>query len=413
MSSNRHLPLLRLLRRIVAWGACCIVFPAATAGESNSAEGRVLLKEGAFAAGMEALSVGMPDSLNSSNAAIEPATSDPGKGGEFLAVPIPRVDPALGSGLVGTAAYIFKLDPEDKQSPPSVIGAAAMLMDSGSWGGGFGGKLYLREDRFRVMAGAVYADLRYNLVAASDGDGNQLTLPLSQEAYGGLAHAQIRVAPNTYVGARVQLGQLGTSLRGESVPELPESVIDSIGTDFQVNSLGPSLAYDTRNSSYYPRDGIAIDAGIDIYFGAIGSEISFRHYDLNYRQYLPVRERDVLAWQAYICAADGNPPFFLQCQVGPNSLLRGYSFGEYRGDAMAAAQAEYRWAVHPRWIIAAFAGVAQVAPRFGDFNFDQNLYSGGVGLRFVVEPKNRVTLRVDYAVGEDEDAVYVSVGEAF
>jgi hypothetical protein len=59
---------------------------------------------------------------------------------------------------------------------------------------------------------------------------------------------------------------------------------------------------------------------------------------------------------------------------------------------MAAAQAEYRWQVRPRWILAMF---------------------GGVGLRSVVEPKNGVTLRVDYGVGKDEGALNVSVGEAF
>jgi outer membrane protein assembly factor BamA len=262
------------------------------------------------------------------------------------------------------------------------------------------------------MAGAVYADLRYDLIAASD-SGAQLSVPLSQEAYGGLAHTQLRVARNTYVGARIQLGKLGTALRGDSIPNLPDSVQDEIGVVLQVNSLGPTVAFDTRDSSYYPRRGIAIDASIDLYFNELGSDVSFNRYDLNYRQYLPVRGHDVLAWQTYICAAGGEPPFFLQCQIGPNSLLRGYSFGEHRGNAMAAAQAEYRWQFHRRWIAAAFAGVAQAAPEFGDFRFDENLYSGGVGLRFVVEPKNQVTLRVDYAVGEDEDAVYVSVGEAF
>jgi len=80
---------------------------------------------------------------------------------------------------------------------------------------------------------------------------------------------------------------------------------------------------------------------------------------------------------------------------------------------MAAAQAEYRWQLRPRWIVAAFAGVTQVAEKFGHFNLDDDLYAGGVGVRFVVEPKNGVTLRVDYAVGADDGAPYVSAGEAF
>ena len=126
-----------------------------------------------------------------------------------------------------------------------------------------------------------------------------------------------------------------------------------------------------------------------------------------------MRGRDVLAWQAYLCATAKDPPFFMQCQVGQLSLLRGYAYGQHRGDAMAAAQAEYRWQVHPRWILAAFAGIAQAAPKFGDFSLDETLYSGGVGVRYVVEPKNGVTLRVDYAQGKDEGTLYVGVGEAF
>ena len=48
-----------------------------------------------------------------------------------------------------------------------------------------------------------------------------------------------------------------------------------------------------------------------------------------------------------------------------------------------------------------FAGVAQVGENFGAFELRENLYAGGVGLRFVVEQKNGVTLRVDYGVGKD------------
>lgn len=396
-----------------------LLFAAAT---GRAAESSSLLPEegdplsvGSWAAGLEAVSVGLPSSMVASDANTDPppdeAPVERQKRGEFFAVPIPRVDPALGNGLVGAAAYIFKLNKEDEKSPPSLIGAGAMWMDSGSWGGGLGGKLYFNEDRFRLMSGLVYADLRYDLTATTM-TGEEATLPLAQEAYGGLAHAQFAVARHSYLGVRMQLGKLSTAAEIDLPPSL-SSIQDDLGVVFQVNSLGPTFAFDTRDNSYYPRSGIAFDANADVYFSGIGSEVSFTSYTLNYRQYMKVRERDVFAWQAYGCAAGGDPPFFLQCQVGPMSILRGYSFGKYRGDAMAAAQAEYRWQVRPRWIVAAFGGVAQAAERFGDLNVDDNLYAGGVGVRFVVEPKNGVTLRVDYGVGKDEGAWYVSVGEAF
>jgi outer membrane protein assembly factor BamA len=361
---------------------------------------------------MEAASVSVPGAMSGSDDSVDAPPVKTGKRGAFLAVPIPRVDPALGNGLLGVAAYIFKLNPADQESPPSVLGAGALWMDGGSVGAGIGGKLYMKEDRYRITGGALYADLHYDLVVNSTVTG-EVSMPIAQTATGGLIHAQFRISPNSYMGARLQLGKLLTELRSGDAGQAPIEIRDQLGLDIRVNSLGPSFAYDTRDSNYYPRAGVAFDAGIDVYFNDLGSDISFNHYEANYRHYQTVREHDVLAWQAYVCAAGGEPPFFLQCQVGPNSLLRGYSFGVHRGDAMAAAQVEYRWQLHPRWIVAAFAGAAQVAPRFHEFSLDSTLLAGGAGVRFVVEPKNGVTLRLDYGVGEDEGAVYVSVGEAF
>jgi hypothetical protein len=366
-----------------------------------------------WAAGMQAASVGVPPSVAPSGSVEAQSTVRVDAGGAFFAVPIPRSDPTFGAGLVGVAAYIFKLDPKDTETPASTLGAGAFWMDSRSWGGGVGAKLNMKHDGFRLLAGLAYADLRYNLIVRPDATGEEVAIPLSQAVYGGVAHAQFRVANDLYVGARAGVGKITTSLTGENLPEVPPALKDEVDGAFQLNSLGPSFALDTRDNPYYPRAGIALDMSVDIYFGAAGSDISYNHYEANYRQYASVRGRDVLAWQAYLCAAGGSPPFFLECQVGPNSLLRGYSFGRYRGDAMGAVQAEYRWQPLGRWIVAAFGGVTQVGSSFREFNSDGNLWAGGLGARYVVEPKNGVTLRVDYAWGKGETGLYVSVGEAF
>ena len=125
---------------------------------ANATEGDSAANPGAWSTGMEAMSVGLPPAASSSNTSVNAPAAGAAKKtkrGQFLAVPIPRVDPALGNGLIGVAAYIFKLDPADRVSPPSVVGAFAMWMDGGSIGGGLGGKLYMKEDRFRVTGGGV------------------------------------------------------------------------------------------------------------------------------------------------------------------------------------------------------------------------------------------------------------------
>lgn len=362
---------------------------------------------------MEAVSIEVPNASSSNLSAVALPAATKSERGQFFAVPIPRSDPAFGTGLIGAAAYIFKLDPDDDVTPPSVLGAGAFWMDSHSWGGALAGKFYLGQDRVRLLAGLAYADLRYDLTTTSEATGNELTIPLRQEVYGGVVHAQLRVAKETYVGLRVAAGKVGTFASGGNLSELPSSVTEFLDGVLRLNSVGPSFAIDTRDSTFYPRRGLAFDANVDIYFGAAGSDITFDSYVADFRQYFRVRETDVLAWQGYVCGVGESPPFFLQCQVGPNSLLRGYGFGRYRGDAMAALQAEYRWQVHRRWIVAAFGGATQVGAQFGDFKLEENLYAGGAGLRFVVEPKNGVTLRGDYAWGKGESAFYVSIGEAF
>lgn len=359
------------------------------------------------------MSIEVPNASSSTLSAVTLPAAPKSERGQFFAVPIPRSDPTFGTGLIGAGAYIFKLDPNDNVTPPSVLGAGAFWMNSHSWGGALAGKFYMAQDRFRLLTGFAFADLLYDLTVTSETTGTEQTTPLEQEVYGGLAHAQLRVAKNMYLGLRVAVGKVGTFSSGESLSELPPSVAEFADGTFRLNSIGPSYAIDTRDSTFYPRRGLTFDTNVDIYFGAAGSEITLESYVLDYRQYFKVRETDVIAWQGYVCAVSGNSPFFLQCQVGSNSLLRGYGYGRYRGDTMAALQAEYRWQLHRRWIVAAFGGATQVAPHFGDFTLDEILYAGGAGLRFVVEPKNGVTLRLDYAWGEGERAFYMSIGEAF
>ena len=49
----------------------------------------------------------------------------------------------------------------------------------------------------------------------------------------------------------------------------------------------------------------------------------------------------------------------------------------------------------------------------GDYNTDDLLPSGGVGLRFLLSEENRLNLSVDYAIGVDSGYWYFYVSESF
>lgn len=341
-----------------------------------------------------------------------------GNGGEksgkpsFIAVPLPNSNPTLGTGLGAAGILFFHPSKTDTVSPSSTVGAGGIYFDTKSWAIVVGGKLILNEDRWRIMAAFAGADLRYDLYGegaetASSGQ----AVGIRQEISGGMAQVQRKVFGRVYLGARYLMSKVRTSFT-TSGATLPPGVAES-ELDLRVGALGPVVSLDSRDSQFFPLRGWAVDLRADYFAGSLGSEASFQKYEANVRAYFPVRGEDALATQLYVCGAGDNAPFFLQCLYGSGGVLRGYPIGKYYDLTMFGAQVEYRWHVFSRWIVAGFAGVGGVAPSFGGYNSRDLLPAAGVGVRWVAEPKEKATLRLDYAWGKDRGAFYLSIGEAF
>ena len=76
-------------------------------------------------------------------------------------------------------------------------------------------------------------------------------------------------------------------------------------------------------------------------------------------------------------------------------------------------QTEYRYRFKPRWIVAAFALVGEVAPKVGEFFSDLKPSAGG-GIRFKIVKDQDTWLRLDIGFGKDQSSgVYFGVNEAF
>ena len=63
---------------------------------------------------------------------------------------------------------------------------------------------------------------------------------------------------------------------------------------------------------------------------------------------------------------------------------------------------------------AAFVGAGDVANSFTDFQLSEFKYSGGLGLRLVLDPMERVNVRFDFGVGTGGvTGFYFQFAEAF
>jgi outer membrane protein assembly factor BamA len=321
---------------------------------------------------------------------------------------------------------------KDKDSPHSIVGTAGLYTDNGSYGGVLAGRLYLKQDKYRVTVAGGGAKINADIygIGKPAGDRGEF-LPVTTRGSLFIAEPLFRLRKGVYLGARFQYRNLSMGLNeeklnsqnsGASPPGALKDVIDEIGPDLaqqQTVALGPSFEWDTRDNNFYPRKGFFMDAGIDLFMEGIGSKFKYQYYKVIFNKYTSLGKYQVLAFRGMGCAAAGDHvPLYDLCLFGTRNDLRGYAPGRYQDRRMFATQAEYRLTLPLKGIlgrfgIVAFGGVGEVGNKFSEFSYSDLLPAGGGGLRFRLTKKNPINFRVDYAVGNVGHTLSIGVGEAF
>lgn len=322
------------------------------------------------------------------------------EGGSFLVAPIPFHNPTVGYGLALGAAYLLELDEE---SPASVFGGGGFYAENGSLGGALAFKGYFDEDRYRLTAGFVATRLHFDFSTETE------DVPLREDIVGGGLEFLVRSFERVYFGPQVVLAVIDTDVEREADAEaIPDDQLATTNI-----GLGLLSQRDTRDSVYYPREGSNASVLLRVFDESLGSPFSYQIVPVSYDHFLSLGEKDVLGLRASGRFAFGEVPFYGESYFGTNADLRGYAVGTLHDDTLLAGQAEYRRELVGRLGAVAFAGLGTVAPDLGKVDEGEALPSIGFGLRFNLEPENHVNLRLDFAWGEDQSAVYLGVGEAF
>src|SRR6185295_3628853 len=147
-----------------------------------------------------------------------PAQKKP-KRGEWVLAPIPISSPAVGSGLVLVAGYVFKLNQQDKLSPKSVIGLAAAFTSNGSRGGGIGGRLYFKENTYQTAFVVAKGRVDFDFFGIGRIPGHSaISVPLRMEGTVFFGEFLRKVAKDFFVGPRYQNRSLKASIEGSRPP---------------------------------------------------------------------------------------------------------------------------------------------------------------------------------------------------
>lgn len=330
---------------------------------------------------------------------------------DLVIAPVIGRSPQLGWMLTGLAGYYMDLDKNNPDARQSIVGVFGMISENDSYVYGAGAALHLFEDKVRIKVGAGYGDINYTYY----GTGNiindtGISIQIRQKTPLYFASSTYRVLDSFYMG----LGFLGGNVEtGFDVRYTQPSSFADVTYDLNIAALEIPLQFDTRDHAMFPRNGWLINGRALLYRKDLGSDVETNTFMVNFNNFRPMRERDVLALRLYLRGTGDDAPFFLKSTFGGRTDLRGYVSGRYRDRMMYATQAEYRWQYSDRWIFTGFAGFGEVAEQFSEMG-ENFLPAAGVGVRFVLSKKHKVGLSADFAAGNDEDTLfYFGVAEAF
>jgi hypothetical protein len=358
---------------------------------------------------------GVPGVLGDVDDSLEDPVDEDGADGdkernwEPVVAPIPSRNPVFGWMIGVPAMLLYKPSFTEAEDRVWISGLFGFYAENESWGAGLLQRMSFGGDRWRVMGALFHADMNYRYYGIG-GDGDA-SIVLNQDMDLFLAEGLRRMVPNLYFGLRYVYADTTVGPRLPDIPLPPILDPDRLTVDLTLATLAPRLQYDTRDNEFYPRSGLLVDATAGFSREAFGADVDYERYDASMNHYQPLGERGVLASRVALQYTSGNTPFFLYPAFGQGADLRGYEMGSYRNRFLIAAQTEYRHRFTQRIGAVAFGGVGSVAPDFA--GWEETLWSAGAGLRWVIAPKNDISLRVDIARGRNETIYYVGVGEAF
>ena len=180
-----------------------------------------------------------------------------------------------------------------------------------------------------------------------------------------------------------------------------------------ISTLGLISRYDTRDNINLPTQGWLATLSMEHNAPWLGSEFTYSRFLIDLIRYVQAGKQQVIAFNLYTGALGGDPPFQELLFLGGSKKGRGIVEGRFREKAMFVGQTEYRFPIFWRFRGSIFASIGSVGASYGQIWNNTFHLNYGAGLRFLLDPKEGIQLRVDVGFGSDSPAYYLTVGEAF
>jgi len=308
--------------------------------------------------------------------------------------------PKLGTAGGGLGAYMHTFD---AGSRVSLFGASYQYSSTQSQIAAAFARTSFGADHHRVVAIAAFGHIKNDY---DDYLGTGQPLKTDDDLKAVVARYLFRARGDWFIGAQ------GTAANYQVLGATPEDALalETLGVGgFASAALGAALLHDSRDSEDMPTTGWFLNVNNLAYREALGGSSSFDAYRLDVRTFWTHGGRHVLAVRQYNWLTS-DAPSAAQATV----ILRGYKFGQYLSPSMSSLEVEERLSFHARWGATLFAGAAAL---YGEapVPLERTTYPTiGAGLHFVIKPKERMVMNLEYAQGiGDSRGVYLKFGYAW
>ncbi len=226
-----------------------------------------------------------------------------------------------------------------------------------------------------------------------------------------------KIGRKVFKNRKLFLGMEARAIQYYNVHRRPGRLLDTEKiTGYNGSSsigLGPTLTWDKRDNIVNPSSGFFWDVRYSMYSKSLGGTVNYHRLLIDFRKYINVvpRARHIAAFELFGNFVRGDAPFKELSELGGARIMRGYYRGRFRDNYLTAFQAEYRMPVYKRIGVVAFAGLGKVYNPT-EVNFEGLHYSYGGGIRVTVNKRERLNLRLDYALGDPKYLGYFYLGFA-
>lgn len=328
-----------------------------------------------------------------------------------MALPILYYTPETRWAFGAFGAYLFRTSSKLPDNRPSSLRLMLEYTQNKQWMFGLFPEIYLKNDEYLIQGWLILS----KLVDQFYGLGNKTSADLSENYTSRITNYFLRLQKKLrpHFNLAVQHEYQNNNLIKTEPDGLlaPQFIFGSEPS--KISGFSLITNWDSRDNIYYPSCGSFLEASAGIFRKAIGSDYNFNRYNLNLRKYITLHGSHILAFQGFFNFIFGDAPFQILSYLGGPLLMRGYYLGRYRDQHAAALQVEYRTYVWKRFGFVAFVGVGDVAKKLNRFALKDFKTSVGLGLRFAIDPKEKINFRFDIAFGHDSSAFYITAAEAF